>query len=202
MRKKKPNTSDEFEKCLSISCEHAFDDTRAAQNRSRSELGAASAQPILTCQFDLAHFDSNKNGTLVPQLERRGESPSSTASSTMPTASSSPAIACARGARPSPPPPLRPCPGRAHEPPSAPNPVDLWTTQERASPTNPQVQQQQQASAYSVRNGVERVPTLDPHANPVSEIHRPASRRTPGRDHPGIPGRLRRNPHRCGDRTS
>ena len=61
-------------------------------------------------------------------------------------------------------------------------------TQERASPTNPQVQQQQQASAYSVRNGVERVPTLDPHANPVSEIHRPASRRTPGRDHPGIPG--------------
>ena len=78
---------------------------------------------------------------------------------------------------------------------SAPNPVDLWTTQERALPTNPQVQQQQQASAYSVRNGVERVPTLDPHANPVSEIHRPASRRTPGRDHPGIPGRLRRNPH-------
>src|SRR5262245_36921372 len=71
---------------------------------------------------------------------------------------------------------------------SAPNPVDLWTTQEKASPTNPQVQQQQQASAYSVRNGVERVPTLDPHANPVSEIHRPASRRTPGRDHPGIPG--------------
>jgi hypothetical protein len=87
-----------------------------------------------------------------------------------------------------PPPPLRPCPGRAHEPPSAPNPVDLWATQERASPTNPQVQQQQQASAYSVPNGVERVPTLDPHANPVSEIHRPASRRTPGRDHPGIPG--------------
>jgi hypothetical protein len=169
----------------------------AAQNLVRHPLN-----PILTCQFDLAHFDSNKNGTLVPQLERRGESTSSTASSTMPTASSSPAIACARGARPSPPPPLRPCPGRAHEPPSAPNPVDLWTTQERASPTNPQVQQQQQASAYSVRNGVERVPTLDPHANPVSEIHRPASRRTPGRDHPGIPGRLRRNPHRCGDRTS
>src|SRR6516225_2352037 len=52
-----------------------------------------------------------------------------------------------------PPPPLRPCPVRAHEPPSAPNPVDLWTTQERASPTNPQVQQQQQASAYSVPNG-------------------------------------------------
>jgi hypothetical protein len=50
------------------------------------------------------------------------------------------------------------------------------------------VQQQQQASAYSVRNGVERVPTLDPHANPVSEIHGPASRRTPGRDHPAIPG--------------
>ena len=99
---------------------------------------------------------------------------------------------CARP-RP-PPPPLRPCPGRAHEPPSAPNPADLWTTQERASPTNPQVQQQQQASAYSVRNGVERVPTLDPHANLVPEIHRPASRRTPGR--------LRRNPHRCGDRTS
>src|SRR5262249_43379736 len=108
-----------------------------------------------------------------------------------------------------PPPPLRPCPGRAHEPPSAPNPVDLWTTQDRASPTNPQVQQQQQASAYSVRNGVERVPTLDPHANPVSEIHRPASRRTPGgiipesratssrnggQHHVGIPGRLRRNP--------
>jgi hypothetical protein len=39
------------------------------------------------------------------------------------------------------------------------------------------VQQQQQASAYSVRNGVERVPTLDPQTNPVSEIHRPASRR-------------------------
>ena len=34
----------------------------------------APAQPILTCQFDLAHSDSNKNGTLVPQLERRGES--------------------------------------------------------------------------------------------------------------------------------
>ena len=61
-------------------------------------------------------------------------------------------------------------------------------TQERASPTNPQVQQQQQASAYSVRNGVERVPTLDPHANPVSEIHRPASRRPPGGIIPESPG--------------
>jgi hypothetical protein len=88
-----------------------------------------------------------------------------------------------------PPPPLRPCPGRAHEPPSAPNPVDLWATQERASPTNPQVQQQQQASAYSVRNGVERVPTLDPHADPVSEIHRPASRRTPRAGSSWNPGR-------------
>ena len=61
-------------------------------------------------------------------------------------------------------------------------------TQERASPTNPQVQQQQQASAYSVRNGVERVPTLDAHANPVSEIHRPASRRPPGGIIPESPG--------------
>ena len=61
-------------------------------------------------------------------------------------------------------------------------------TQERASPTNPQVQQQQQASAYSVRNGVERVPTLDAHANPVSEIHRPASRRAPGGIIPESPG--------------
>jgi len=60
--------------------------------------------------------------------------------------------------------------------------------QERASPTNPQVQQQQQASAYSVRNGVERVPTLDAHANPVSEIHRPASRRPPGGIIPESPG--------------
>ena len=71
-----------------------------------------------------------------------------------------------------PPPPLWPCPGRAHEPPSA------------------QVQQQQQqASAYSVRNGVERVPTLDPHANPVSEIHRPAGRRTPRAGSSRNPGR-------------
>jgi hypothetical protein len=46
--------------------EHALDDTLAAQNRSRSELGVASAQPILTCQFDLANSDSNKNGTLCP----------------------------------------------------------------------------------------------------------------------------------------
>jgi hypothetical protein len=53
---------------------HAFDDMLAAKNRSRSELGVASAQPILTCQFDLAHSDSNKNGTLMPQLERKGES--------------------------------------------------------------------------------------------------------------------------------
>jgi hypothetical protein len=57
-----------------LRCEHGFDHTLVAQNRSRSELGVASAQPILTCQFDLAHSDSNKNGTLVPQLERRGES--------------------------------------------------------------------------------------------------------------------------------
>ena len=42
--------------------------------QSRPELGVASAQPILTCQFDFAHSDSNKIGTLVPQLERRGES--------------------------------------------------------------------------------------------------------------------------------
>ena len=57
-----------------LRCEHAFDHTLVAQNRSRSELGVASAQPILTCQFDLAHSDSSKNGTLVPQLVRRGES--------------------------------------------------------------------------------------------------------------------------------
>ena len=42
--------------------------------QSRPELGVASAQPILTCEFDLAHSDSNKIGTSVPQLERRGES--------------------------------------------------------------------------------------------------------------------------------
>src|SRR5215470_13177601 len=53
---------------------HAFDDTLAAQNQSRPERGVASAQPILTCQFDLAHSDSNKIGMSVPQLERRGES--------------------------------------------------------------------------------------------------------------------------------
>jgi hypothetical protein len=41
--------------------EHGFDHTLAAQNRSRSELGVASAQPILTCQFDLAHSDSEKH---------------------------------------------------------------------------------------------------------------------------------------------
>src|SRR5262249_61277600 len=104
---------------------------------------------------------------------------------------------------------VRPYCAREHEPPSAANSVEFSTTQDRVSPTNTQVQQQQQASAYSVRNGVERVPTLDPHANPASKIHRPASRRTPGgiipesratssrnggQHHVGIPGRLRRNP--------
>jgi hypothetical protein len=44
-----------------LRCEHAFDHTLVAQNRSRSELGVASAQPILTCQFDLAHSDSEKH---------------------------------------------------------------------------------------------------------------------------------------------
>jgi hypothetical protein len=88
-----------------------------------------------------------------------------------------------------PPPPLRPCPGRAHEPPfGAESCGFVGDARKGVAPTNPQAQQQQQASAYSVRNGVERVPTLDPHANPVSEIHRPASRRTPRRDHPAIPG--------------
>ena len=71
---------------------------------------------------------------------------------------------------------------------SAPNPVDLWTTQERASPTNPQVQQQQQASAYSVRNGVERVPTLDPHANPVSKFTGQQAAAPPGGIIPESPG--------------
>ena len=66
MRKKKPYTSDELEQ--------AFDDTLAAQKQSRPELGVASAQPIRTCQFGLVHSDSNKIGTSVPQLERRGES--------------------------------------------------------------------------------------------------------------------------------
>ena len=87
-----------------------------------------------------------------------------------------------------PPPPLRPCPGRAHEPPFGAESCGFVGDARKGVATNLQAQQQQQASAYSVRNGVERVPTLDPHANPVSEIHRPASRRTPGRDHPGIPG--------------
>jgi hypothetical protein len=36
-------------------------------------VAAASAQPILTSHFVLAHSDSNKIGRLVPQLKRRGE---------------------------------------------------------------------------------------------------------------------------------
>ena len=75
-------------------------------------------------------------------------------------------------------------------------------TQERASPTNPQVQQQQQASAYSVRNGVEASPrlTLTPIRCQKSTGQQAAA--PPGGIIPESPGGFAGNPHRCGDRTS
>jgi len=42
--------------------------------RRQTHPSVASAQPILNCQLGLAHCDSHKIGTSVPQLERRGES--------------------------------------------------------------------------------------------------------------------------------
>ena len=50
-------------------CKHAFDDTLAAKNQGRPKLDVASAQPILTCRFGLAHSDSNKIGSPLPQLD-------------------------------------------------------------------------------------------------------------------------------------